>query len=169
MSGPDGGNDDPLHSSDHPNEPDLPGEDNPGERLIEQYDPTIDAESTPEPSAEPDFGDVDVDDETARLFWYLVFVFNVSLLALAVGPMFVVFLDRWVLGGQITAAGAILSAYGYYRYRKHARSGDGGGDETGDDGENETGDASENDTEAQTEHEPGDEAESGPGHDDGNG
>lgn len=121
---PDEGDDDPFHSSDHPNEPDLPGEDNPGERLIEKYDPTIDDGSTSSTSSEPDFSDVDVDDDTARLFWYLVLVFNVALMGLAIGPMMIVFLDQWLLGGQITAAGAILAAYGYYRYRKQAPGGE---------------------------------------------
>lgn len=137
MLGSGGGDDDPFHSSDHPNEPDLPGEDNPGERLIEKYDPTIDDGSSVESSSDPDLTDVDVDDETARLFWYLVVVFNVAVMGLAIGPMLIIFLDEWFLGGQITAAGAILAAYGYYRYRRHdpgGSSGDGGeGDDGGDD------------------------------------
>jgi hypothetical protein len=126
-----GGDDDPFHSSDHPNEPDLPGEDNPGERLIEKYDPTIDSGATAEASGEPDFSDLDADDETARLFWYLVVVFNVALMGLAIGPMLILFLDEWLLGGQITAAGAILAAYGYYRYRRHDPGSDDGGGATG--------------------------------------
>lgn len=168
MSGPDDGNDDPFHSSDHPNEPDLPGEDNAGERLIRKYDPTIDEDSNAETGSEPDFGDVNVDNETAQLFWYLVLVFNVALMALAIGLMLIVFLDRWVLGGQITIAGAILTAYGYYRYRKHAHSSDEAEDETEDTDEAET--EAKTEAENETGHERVDEAESHrSGPDDGNG
>ena len=105
-----------------PSEPDLPGEDNPGERLISKYDPTIDVDDDPGEEHIPDSDEVDVPQETARLFWYLVAVFNVALMGLAVGILLIVFQNRWALGGQITIGGAVLLAYGYYRYRKHARS-----------------------------------------------
>lgn len=123
MNGSSGEGTDANATSDRPHEPEedpLPGEDNPGERLIEKYDPTIDA-SDPEAELTPDTDDPDVPQETARLFWYLVAVFNVALMGLAVGVMLIVFQDRWSLGGQITLAGAILLAYGIYRYRTYAR------------------------------------------------
>lgn len=58
------------------------------------------------------------DPETANLFWILVIVFNVAVMGLAIGPMFIVFRNRWGLGLQLFLGGAILFAYGYYRYRK---------------------------------------------------
>ena len=124
MTGSAGDKDDdiPDSSSDRPHEPDepeLPGEDNPGERLIEKYDPTMGESPNPEEDLAPDSENADVPEETARLFWYLVTVFNLALVGLAVGLMVIVFLDRDTLGVQITLAGAILFAYGYYRYRKH--------------------------------------------------
>ena len=103
-----------------PGEPDLPGEDNPGERLIAKYDPTVDADDDPGEEHIPDSDDVDVPQDTARLFWYLVAVFNLAIVGLAVGILLIVFQNRWTLGGQITIGGAVLLAYGYYRYRKHA-------------------------------------------------
>lgn len=124
MSGSEEGDDRPDAASDWPTEPEgepLPGEDNPGERLIEKYDPTVDEPESGEEYV-PDPEDVDVPAGTARLFWYLVGVFDVAILALAIGSMLIAFRGRWLLGGQITLAGAVLLAYGYYRYRKHARS-----------------------------------------------
>jgi len=104
-----------------PHEPDLPGEDNPGERLIEKYDPTIEGDAEPGEQHIPDPSEVDIPADTARLFWYLVVVFNVSLVALSIGVMMMLFLDETLLGGQITLVGAILFGYGYYRYRSYQR------------------------------------------------
>lgn len=70
---------------------------------------------------------VDIPDESAastelkRKFWSLVLVFNVALGALSVGAMFVGFEGDWQLGGSLLAAGAILSLYGFYKYRVYTR------------------------------------------------
>lgn len=140
MSGSEGDRGDGSESaSDRPHEPDepaVPGEDNPGERLIAKYDPTID-DGRPEDEVAPDTEDVDVPQETARLFWYLVAVFNVALMGVAVGFMLIVFQGRLTLGGQLAAAGAVFLAYGCYRYRKHVGGdgsvADGAGDAGADD------------------------------------
>jgi hypothetical protein len=51
------------------------------------------------------------------LFWALVAVLNLAVLAIGVGLLFVVFTDDLVLGGQILAVGLILLGYSAYRYR----------------------------------------------------
>lgn len=105
-----------------PEEDPLPGEDNPGERLISKYDPTVDADG----ESKRDIVGADVPEHLTQTFWFLVAVFNVAVFALAFGVMLIAFEGNWSLGGQITAAGAILFAYGYYRYRKYlaGRGGD---------------------------------------------
>lgn len=68
--------------------------------------------------------------EIVQLFWKLVLVFNVAILALAVGPMLVVFEDRWNLGVQVFAAGVLAFAYGTARYYRFRAAGDeDGGDQ----------------------------------------
>jgi hypothetical protein len=59
----------------------------------------------------------DADPEVQRQFWILVVVFNVALGALSVGAMFIAFRGQWTLGGRLVVAGAVLSAYGFYKYR----------------------------------------------------
>lgn len=56
-----------------------------------------------------------------RQFWLLVVVFNVALLAVSLGAMFVGFQGRWSLGGRLFLAGVVLFAYGAYRFRKTKR------------------------------------------------
>jgi hypothetical protein len=58
-----------------------------------------------------------------RLFYKLVVVFNVSLLALAIGPMLVYFEGNWELGSRVFAVGAVIFAYGAYRYYDHVHAG----------------------------------------------
>jgi uncharacterized membrane protein YcjF (UPF0283 family) len=50
-------------------------------------------------------------------FWSLVVVFNVALLAVSVGAMFVVFRGRAELGGGLVVAGALAFLVGVYRVR----------------------------------------------------
>lgn len=64
----------------------------------------------------------EADSEVAGLFWWLVVVFNVALLGLALGPMFIYFEGRWNLGLQIFAVGAALFAYGVIRYYRFQNS-----------------------------------------------
>lgn len=69
----------------------------------------------------------DVDPEVSRTFWRLVVVFDVALLALAVGPMFIYFRGDWQTGGRLLLLGGVAFAYGVYRYRRfrRGRAGDG--------------------------------------------
>lgn len=83
----------------------------------EEFDPDSLGPSTP---SVPDLSAnaANADPETARVFWVLVLVFNVALLGVSLGAMFVVFQREWELGTQLFLAGSILFAYGYYRYRR---------------------------------------------------
>ena len=67
-------------------------------------------------SGDPVGGDVDVD--TAKGFWRLVLVFDVALLALALGPMFIYFEGDVRRGGMLVAFGVLVFAYGVARYRE---------------------------------------------------
>lgn len=122
-----------------PDEPNLPGEDNPGERLITKFDPTV--EGGERSGAE--IVHADVPEDLTRLFWFLVAVFNVAIFTLAFGAMLIVFRGQWVLGGQITLAGAVLFVYGYYRYR--TRPEDWGSDGDATEGDTTGGDAIDDD------------------------
>jgi hypothetical protein len=61
----------------------------------------------------------DGDSETARLFWRLVVVLDVGLLALAVGPMFVYFEGDWRRGLALVAFGIVVILYAVVRYRRY--------------------------------------------------
>lgn len=61
----------------------------------------------------------DADPHLQRQFWVLVLVFNVALMAASVGAMLAVFRGQWDTGGSLVAAGAILTGYGYYKYRAY--------------------------------------------------
>lgn len=86
--------------------------------------PFADEESETEQELAPS---VDIPDASAastelkRKFWSLVLVFNAALLAVSVGAMLVGFQGDWDLGGSLLAAGAILSVYGFYKYRVYSR------------------------------------------------
>ena len=86
--------------------------------------PFADEESEAEQELAPS---IDVPDESAastelqRKFWSLVLVFNAALLAISVGVMFVGFEGDLQAGGSLIAAGAILSVYGFYKYRVYSR------------------------------------------------
>ena len=68
----------------------------------------------PDAPADPADGEVS-NPEAVRLFPKLVVVFDVALIALALGPMLVVFQDRWELGVQVFAAGVLAFGYGTAR------------------------------------------------------
>ncbi|WP_324663109.1 DUF7322 domain-containing protein [Haloarcula sediminis] len=105
LDGPDERDDGGVLSEKSPHEP-------------EEFDPSSLGPDVPEP---PDGAG---NSEVASVFWKLVLVFNVALLALSLGPMFAYFRGNVGLGLQLTAAGAILFAYGYYRYRQFVRERD---------------------------------------------
>lgn len=90
-----------------PDEPDQGWPDEPDE-----FDPESLGPDVPSP---PDSGSPD-NPEAVELFAKLVVVFNAAVLALAVGPMFIVFQGRWELGLQIFFVGVLIFAYGTYRY-----------------------------------------------------
>jgi len=71
----------------------------------------------PEIPEAPDLSGRDVDPVVEGAFWTLVVVFNVGLAVASLGVMFVIFRGNLQLGGQLTAAGCIVLAYGFYRYR----------------------------------------------------
>ena len=83
----------------------------------DEFDPSSLGPDVPEP---PEGGG----GEVTALFWKLVVVFNIALLALSLGPMFAYFRGDIDLGLQLTAGGAVLFAYGYFRYRKFVRERD---------------------------------------------
>lgn len=65
----------------------------------------------------PDPSDRDVDPVVQGTFWTLVVVFNIGLLVVSLGAMFVIFGENPPLGWQLTAVGALILGYGFYRYR----------------------------------------------------
>ncbi|QLH84505.1 DUF7322 domain-containing protein [Halosimplex pelagicum] len=90
--------------------------------------PEVDVPEVEVPSVETnhDDFDADVDPELRRTFWRLVVVFDVALLALSLGPMFVYFRGDWETGGPLFALGAISFAYGVLTYRRYRADDDAG-------------------------------------------
>lgn len=85
---------------------------------FEEPDPADPDDDTLGPSI-PDTtaAEADVHPRVQLLFWALVAVFNIAVLALGVGVLLIVFTDDAVLAVQVLAAGVALFAYGAYRYR----------------------------------------------------
>lgn len=81
----------------------------------DEFDPSSLGPDIPEPPKGDGYSD------TTALFWQLVIVFNIALLALSLGPMFAYFQGRVQFGLRIFAVGVILFAYGMYRYLKFQR------------------------------------------------
>lgn len=73
---------------------------------------------------DPTETDAEIDPGTHRLFWALVVVFNLALLALSLGVMIAAFDGKYELGGQVFLVGAVLFGYGYFRYRRFEREKD---------------------------------------------
>lgn len=87
------------------------------EQYREPEDQTqFDAE--PDPPEAPDPSESEVDPDLRWRFWALVVLFNVALLAAALGLLFALFEGDLALGGQLFVAGAVVFAFGLYRYRK---------------------------------------------------
>lgn len=90
----------------------------------EEYEPSVDPvvaydESDLDKSLDPPTPGEDIDPETYGLFWRLVVVVDVALIALALGPMFIYFEGNWDVGGPLVALGVVSLGYGYVRYRHH--------------------------------------------------
>lgn len=50
-------------------------------------------------------------------FWSLVVIFNITILAVSIGGLFILFRENLELGVQLLFAGLLIGAYGLYRYR----------------------------------------------------
>jgi hypothetical protein len=102
-----------------PDRKESPGSWREHESVDEQYrEPDVEGPDLgPDIPTPPDPAENDVDPDLARRFWALVAVFNVALLALSLGVMFVVFERNYALGGQLLVGGAAAFAFGLYRYR----------------------------------------------------
>ena len=81
----------------------------------DEFDPQ---ELGPDIPEAPDMTEVEASSEVQYRFWTLVMVFNIALLVTSLGVMFVAFQGALELGGQLTLAGLLLFAFGYYRYRQ---------------------------------------------------
>ncbi|QCC52483.1 DUF7322 domain-containing protein [Halapricum salinum] len=82
----------------------------------EEFDPNSlgpDIPKAPDPTSQAS----DIDSAVRGLFWGLVLVANVALMAASLGVMFAVFRDQWLFGGQLVLAGVILGGYVYYRVK----------------------------------------------------
>jgi hypothetical protein len=99
LDGPDEDGDGPL-SEKSPYEP-------------EEFDPSSLGPDIPDPPDPPTGAQ---NSEVTTLFWKLVVVFNIAILGLSVGPMFVYFESETQLGLRITVVGGVLFAYGLARY-----------------------------------------------------
>lgn len=83
----------------------------------DEFDPDSLGPEVPEPpsvSTTPD----EVDSETKGLFWMLVLVANVAVMAAGLGLLFALLGGRPVFGGQLLLVGVILGVYVYYRVKK---------------------------------------------------
>jgi len=96
-----------------PHEPDEYEPDSPEPA---EFDPDSLGPDIPTPPEPPDGSDADP--AVRGLFWWLVLLANVALLAASLGVMFVVFQGRWAFGTQLTLAGLIVGGYVYYRVRR---------------------------------------------------
>lgn len=105
---------------------DVPGEDDPdasgnpftakSPNEPEEFDPDSIGPDPPEPPETPSPDEIDTDSEAAGLFVKLVVVFNVAVLALALGPMLAYFEGMVDLGLRVFLLGLLVGGYGTYRY-----------------------------------------------------
>ena len=84
----------------------------------DEFDPTSLGPDVPEA---PDPPEASANSDVTALFWKLVVVFNVAILALSVGPMLAYFEGQVDLGLRLFAVGAILFGYGVFRYVQFTR------------------------------------------------
>ena len=115
----------------------LDGPDEDGEGVLAEkspYEPDEFAPSSlgPDIPEAPEPPDGAANSEVTSLFWKLVVVFNVALLALSVGPMLAYFEGQVDLGIRITLVGAVTFAYGVFRYRRFVNQRDSGEASDGD-------------------------------------
>lgn len=78
--------------------------------------PEVDVPSVEQPEI-PDGSDAPA--PLRRKFWTLVATFNVALIAVSLGLMFVAFRGRWRYGGAAVVIGLVLFAFGYRRYQRY--------------------------------------------------
>jgi len=104
----------------------LDGPDEKGEGVLsekspyepDEFDPSSLGPDVPEAPSAPEGA---ANNEVTGLFWKLVAVFNIALLALSVGPMLAYFEGRVELGVRVTLVGVIAFAYGYFSYRRFVK------------------------------------------------
>ncbi|MFC7204259.1 hypothetical protein ACFQJC_12100 [Haloferax namakaokahaiae] len=72
-----------------------------------------------EPNPEEDEFSADVAPEQMKLFWGSVFLANVALAGLSLGPMLIYFRDEWLFGGGALALGIVSLARLYTMYREY--------------------------------------------------
>ena len=92
--------------------------------------PEVDVPEVEVPTPDTATGGADVDTETAAVFWRLVLVFDIALLALSLGPMFVYFRGELVRGAMLLSFGALAFGYGVLRYREFRQAGESNGGES---------------------------------------
>ena len=136
---------------------DIPGDDDPdvsgnvftqkSKHEPEEFDPDSLGPPTPTPS------EADYQSDVAGLFVKLVVVFNVALLALALGPMLAYFRGQVDLGSRVFLVGVVFFGYGTYKYLLFTRRDTGDQDQDtedevsdGEDATDETSDAGETET-----------------------
>ncbi|MEF8902228.1 MAG: hypothetical protein V5A25_13565 [Halovenus sp.] len=95
---------------------DSSGEKSPHEP--EEFDPNSLGPDVPTPPATPS----DADSEVRGMFWVLVLIANVALMAGSLGLMFIVFQGKWTPGAQLVVVGLVLGLYVYYRVRRFQSS-----------------------------------------------
>jgi len=106
LDGPDEGASEGVLSEQSPYEP-------------EEFDPDSLGPSAPEAPRPPDGTG---NSEVTGLFWKLVVVFNVSLLALSLGPMLAYFEGQVDLGIRVFLLGLVTFGYGTFRYVRFRQS-----------------------------------------------
>lgn len=99
--------------------------------------PEVDVPEVEVPGSDDPVG-TDVDADVASAFWRLVLIFDVALLALALGPMFLYFEGDLRRGGMLLAFGALVFVYGVARYREFRDVGDVPGDDASSSGASST-------------------------------
>lgn len=85
----------------------------------EELAPSIDIPEAPEPMPESE-----APDEIFRIFWWVVIVVNVGILALSLGAMIWFFEGMATWGFRLVAVGVIALGYAYLRYRIFMRDTD---------------------------------------------
>lgn len=79
-------------------------------------DPERDLPSIPD-TPEPRVAESDVDPEFAMRWWRSVFLANVAVAGLTIGPMLIYFRGMWTVGGGAILLGAVALFRTYQQYR----------------------------------------------------